>query len=747
MAPRIFKIPEQIMELGFAYFQITHRQNISDLHASFIQNVQVQKGFEPSLAVLFLCLTQTNFYDFCALGSSGDALLELFGEQKIEKSQLELYQTALFMRLDPNDKTLDSAAQRLKETGFISGAGSARIKTLLYALKPPKIQTQNRPAPMQSRALLDLLALLENIKLDVTGLDAARESLKRQKFTISVTGAINAGKSSLINALLGREILGESVVPETANITIIRSAQKEESAKINFYTPKEWQALELAAHSSKPVQDLVSQTKQALPVQDLLEQKCARVPLSGVVNYTSAAYSNFKSNLVSSVEISVFSPFLNEQLELIDTPGIDDPITIREELTKKQLASTNLLIHLTNAAQSASQKDVEFLIDALIYQKIPRALVLITKADLFSKEQIKESVEFTKKTVLELLRLAKKEASSDEILQRIDFLSVSSLALAQGHTSESGFDELKNYFEKTIKNDEQLALIVRAARSRAQAAMQGALDEAKEELENMQKGEEALRKSVRQKEQLSAQRLLDLRAKATALAQKTQAAKEHINSLDGFIGAELDYLQQKLSAHWLESLHYNALGEHKMDNATLGASFGFALKDNIIDIVRDYRYAVLHYLNERGLAGQNLSTEAQDLSASGRAGGEFYARFLAKNNSAAISALQDLNTQKLKNKEALKLGLEALIKNLLQDLKASLEAARDAFKAEVFAGLNARLDFSAQERAVAQDLSQARAALVDLNAGELEARMEQTGKKIALISSYLEALKASNDNV
>ena len=49
--------------------------------------------------------------------------------------------------------------------------------------------------------------------------------LNSQKFSVGITGVINAGKSTMLNALLGKELLGTSVVPETANLSIIRYSE------------------------------------------------------------------------------------------------------------------------------------------------------------------------------------------------------------------------------------------------------------------------------------------------------------------------------------------------------------------------------------------------------------------------------------------------------------------------------------------------------------------------------------------
>ena len=49
--------------------------------------------------------------------------------------------------------------------------------------------------------------------------------MNNQKFSIGITGVMNAGKSTMLNALMGKEILGSVVVPETANLTIVKHNQ------------------------------------------------------------------------------------------------------------------------------------------------------------------------------------------------------------------------------------------------------------------------------------------------------------------------------------------------------------------------------------------------------------------------------------------------------------------------------------------------------------------------------------------
>ncbi|MFY4765223.1 dynamin family protein, partial [Aliarcobacter butzleri] len=71
--------------------------------------------------------------------------------------------------------------------------------------------------------------------------------------------------------------------------------------------------------------------------------------------------------------------FLSDGREIVDTPGLDDPGIQREEKTKEYISQCDKMIHLMNVSQSATLKEVEFIIDALLYQNISKLLVVITR--------------------------------------------------------------------------------------------------------------------------------------------------------------------------------------------------------------------------------------------------------------------------------------------------------------------------------------------------------------------------------
>ena len=87
----------------------------------------------------------------------------------------------------------------------------------------------------QSKLLLDEKGALSDILLRLAEMDASQEALTTLKeatirldelFLIVVVGEFNAGKSALINAILGEKVLAEGVTPTTTRVTLMKWGEK-----------------------------------------------------------------------------------------------------------------------------------------------------------------------------------------------------------------------------------------------------------------------------------------------------------------------------------------------------------------------------------------------------------------------------------------------------------------------------------------------------------------------------------------
>jgi small GTP-binding protein len=84
---------------------------------------------------------------------------------------------------------------------------------------------------LQAKLLRDEKEALAEIRLVLSELDVPREALDMlqnailqldELFLLVVVGEFNAGKSALINALLGAKVLPEGVTPTTSRVTLVK---------------------------------------------------------------------------------------------------------------------------------------------------------------------------------------------------------------------------------------------------------------------------------------------------------------------------------------------------------------------------------------------------------------------------------------------------------------------------------------------------------------------------------------------
>jgi len=85
-------------------------------------------------------------------------------------------------------------------------------------------ETQNEWLRHERKLLNDLWKVLTNFGIDSADSDIIQEAVEQldDLFLLVIVGEFNAGKSALINALLGEQLLQEGVTPTTARIHVLR---------------------------------------------------------------------------------------------------------------------------------------------------------------------------------------------------------------------------------------------------------------------------------------------------------------------------------------------------------------------------------------------------------------------------------------------------------------------------------------------------------------------------------------------
>ena len=559
----------------------------------------------------------------------------------------------------------------------------------------------------------ELKSILESIVDEVKELVTTNEKFKdeltdtkhylnNQKFSIGITGVMNAGKSTMLNALMGKEILGSAVVPETANLTIVKH-NPSETAKVYYWNKAEWQRIENAAKELESMRDYVNETHRIfgneLSSYIKEESRFDEVDVKDLSLYTSAEASGKKCNLVKYVELGSDLDFLKDGIEIVDTPGLDDPVIQREEITKEYLSQCDMMLHLMNVSQSATLKDVEFIIDALLYQNISKLLIVITRADTVSKEQLQEVIDYTKSSIERQLRAQNKDSQLDYILKTIKFIPISGRmallhrtgrvqeALDKGYTLEdTGILEIENYLNETLfgSNSQKGEIVVQSAKSQILRTIEKENLSLNYELQLLSKSKEELENELKNftKRKEVNKRIFD--AMNEDINFYKNDAKNYIDSLSTFLQSELIDLQNVIKQRVISDVRYSFEKTKKRpEDSRIKVIVQTAIKDGIIDVIRDYRYK---FIKKSQSIGEQCEQKYQDFGfvvghkndnfdARGFFQDDFKSGFLTSNNEVLISQVINAVSKSKANKlNELDRELEGYIKNQFVDIENDLKS-------------------------------------------------------------------------
>lgn len=170
------------------------------------------------------------------------------------------------------------------------------------------------------------------------------------EFHIALVGAIKAGKSTLINAILGHRYASTKVTPETAALTKFRKADYN-YVRVSFYTAEEWQKLWSSAEQSRASVFLeeyevlgAEKEKECWLGQEPRTFKCdTKDELVGEISKWTSSKSS-THYFVKEVEVGLSDFGLPNGVVLVDTPGLDDVVEYRSNITRDYIDRANAVL-------------------------------------------------------------------------------------------------------------------------------------------------------------------------------------------------------------------------------------------------------------------------------------------------------------------------------------------------------------------------------------------------------------------
>ncbi|CAB9523744.1 Dynamin family [Seminavis robusta] len=248
------------------------------------------------------------------------------------------------------------------------------------------LTSEERDLLSQQRALMqqarDLTKAVGSVSVkDYTAALFLDNLVDETTFSIVVAGEFNAGKSTLINALLGRKILESGALPTTDSITIITQQKLEESSS-------DGHEAELSEQSEEADANDISVTQQKFHV-------------AGNDGATTTTGSGVIVHQVANV------PLL-EDLTLIDTPGTNAVLADHTARTLRLLPTADLILFVTSADRPFPESEKVLLASIQKYRK--SIVVILNKMDIldtsggsFGKEEKQKVVDFVTDHAADLL--------------------------------------------------------------------------------------------------------------------------------------------------------------------------------------------------------------------------------------------------------------------------------------------------------------------------------------------------------
>ena len=548
--------------------------------------------------------------------------------------------------------------------------------------------------------------LLNELKSEVSQelqdeLTETKNYIDNQKFSIGITGVMNAGKSTMLNALMGKEILGSAVVPETANLTIVKHNENE-NAKVFYWNKAEWDRIEKSSEQLDSMRDYVNETHKIfgdeLKSYIKEESRYDEVDIKDLSSYTSAEAEGKRCNLVKYVELGSNLDFLSDGIEIVDTPGLDDPVIQREEITKEYIGACDMMLHLMNVSQSATLKDVEFIIDALLYQNISKLLIVITRADTVTKEQLDEVINYTKNSIKRQLESQNKDSKLDYILDTIKFIPISGKmallhrtgreqeALDAGFTIEdTGILEIEAYLNETLfgSNSQKGELVVQSSKKQLQRVVDKETKSLDFELKLLSKSKDELDVELTNFNKKKSVNDRILMAMGEDITFYKKDSKEYIDSLETFLEAELIDLQNVIKQRVVSDVRYTFQKTKKRpESARIKVIVETAIKDGIIDVIRDYRYKFIKKSQTIGEQceqkyhdmGFTVGNKNESFDAIAFFQDDFKSGFLTSSNDVLISQIVvEVSKSKESKLEEMSLSIESFIKNEFKSIEDNIK--------------------------------------------------------------------------
>jgi len=280
-----------------------------------------------------------------------------------------------------------------------------------------------------------LRGLGDDFRDDALGLEELIGRLQTGRFHLAVLGQFKRGKSTLLNALLGEEVLPAAVVPLTARPTFIRHGAQR-GARVEFEDGRE--AATVEARNADELRNFLAE-------------------------FVSETANPDNRHGVTRVEVMHPAALLERGVVLIDTPGIGSTQRHNTATTRAFLPQCDAALFMVSADPPITEVEVEFLEE--VESHVPRLFFVLNKMDLLYEDQLVEATKFLRDVLADVGR---RDTEIFTVSAR-DALRARGAADVKGWES-SGMDRVRHHLINFLA-EEKMAVLHQAIARKADALL------------------------------------------------------------------------------------------------------------------------------------------------------------------------------------------------------------------------------------------------------------------------------------
>ena len=329
----------------------------------------------------------------------------------------------------------------------------------------------------------------EKIKEVYDGGNALRKANSVLK--IGIVGQVKAGKSSFLNSLFfnGENVLPKASTPMTAGLTVLQYGEKNEF-EVEYYNATEWKNFEDKAKTYDDIIESLKSENPSMTDEEAAKQSDIDPEYVAAKELVTSCKRNAKMQIQEKAKIETiqfydvsdlqnilekyvgangdYTPIVKcltiklhderlKDIQIVDTPGVNDPVLSREQRTRDFLRECHGVFFLSYSGRFFDSTDVSFLTERIGNQGIGEVVLIGSKFDsvlqdvgMKYRDDLGSAIDYCQRALKKQYETNIRTSEFQGKDPRLDFSSGIGFSIAQ--KDEKRWGDMERHVVKQMKN-------------------------------------------------------------------------------------------------------------------------------------------------------------------------------------------------------------------------------------------------------------------------------------------------------